>query len=130
MDAMLRATDDTVVITIRGIGEMTPRNPDSFIDLSTTDTDFGRPKAVVALGNSKASPQQFPGSPETNADRATWDEMDAVSDKIALIFAGNEPFEILASANRVIPIAAGRTPHPPSPPDAPPNTRHHLRPTH
>jgi hypothetical protein len=107
MDAMLRATDDTVVITIRGIGEMTPRNPDSFIDLSTTDTDFGRPKAVVALGNSKASPQQFPGSPETNADRATWDEMDAVSDKIALIFAGNEPFEILASANSVIPVAAG-----------------------
>jgi hypothetical protein len=107
MDAMLRATDDTVVITIRGIGEMTPRNPDSFIDLSTTETDFGRPKAVVALGNSKASPQQFPGSPETNADRATWDEMDAVSDKIALIFAGNEPFEILASANSVIPVAAG-----------------------
>jgi hypothetical protein len=107
MDAMLRATDDTVVITIRGIGEMTPRNPDSFIDLSTTETDFGRPKAVVALGNSKASPQQFAGSPETNADRATWDEMDAVSDKIALIFAGNEPFEILASANSVIPISAG-----------------------
>lgn len=107
MDAMLRATDDTVVITIRGIGEMTPRNPDSFIDLSTTETDFGRPKAVVALGNSKASPQQFPGSQETNADRATWDEMDAVSDKIALIFAGNEPFEILASANSVIPVAAG-----------------------
>ena len=107
MDAMLRATDDTVVITIRGIGEMTPRNPDSFIDLSTTETDFGRPKAVVALGNSKAAAQQFPGSPETNADRATWDEMDAISDKIALIFAGNEPFEILASANSVIPVAAG-----------------------
>jgi choline dehydrogenase-like flavoprotein len=101
MDAMLRATDDTVVITIRGIGEMTPRNPDSFIDLSTTETDFGRPKAVVALGNSKASPQQFPGSPETNADRATWDEMDAVSDKIALIFA---------SPNSVIPVAAGTLP--------------------
>jgi 3-keto-disaccharide hydrolase/GMC oxidoreductase len=107
MDAMLRATDDTVVITVRGIGEMTPRNPDSFIDLSSTETDFGRPKAVVALGNSKASAQQFPGSLETNADRATWDEMDAVSDKIALIFAGNEPFEILASANSVIPVPAG-----------------------
>ena len=107
MDAMLRATDDTVVITIRGIGEMTPRNPDSFIDLSQTDVDFGRPKAVVSLGNSKASAQQFPGSAETNADRTTWNEMDAVSDKIALIFAGNEPFEILASANTVIPVAAG-----------------------
>jgi choline dehydrogenase-like flavoprotein len=107
MDAMLRATDDTAVITIRGIGEMTPRNPDSFIDLSPTETDFGRPKAVVSLGNSKAKAQDFPGSAETNVDRATWDEMDAVSDKIALIFAGNEPFEILASANQVIPVAAG-----------------------
>jgi hypothetical protein len=107
MDAMLRATDDTVVLTIRGIGEMTPRNPDSFIDLSTTETDFGRPKAVVSLGNSKATPQQFPGSSETNADRATWDEMDAVSDKIALIFAGKESFEILANQNSVIPVPAG-----------------------
>jgi hypothetical protein len=62
---------------------------------------------VVSLGNSKASAQQFPGSAQTNADRATWDEMDAVSDKIALIFAGNEPFEILASANSVIPVPAG-----------------------
>jgi 3-keto-disaccharide hydrolase/GMC oxidoreductase len=107
MDAFLRATDDTVVITIRGIGEMTPHNPDSFIDLSATETDFGRPKAVVSLGNSKASAQQFPGSAETNADRATWDEMDAVSDQIALIFAGDEPFEILADANNIIPVGAG-----------------------
>ena len=107
LEGMLRATDDTVVLTIRGIGEMTPRNPDSVIDLSTFDTDFGRPKAVVSLGNAKATPQQFPGSPETNADRATWDEMDAVSDKIALIFAGNEAFDVLASANRVIKVPTG-----------------------
>jgi hypothetical protein len=109
MESMLRATDDTVVITIRGIGDMTPRNPDSFINLSTTDTDFGRPKAVVTLGNAKATPQQFPGSAETNNDRATWDEMDAVSDKIALIFAGNEAFEILPNPNSVIPVPVGTT---------------------
>ena len=29
---------------------MTPRNPDSFIDLSTLETDFDRPKAIVHLG--------------------------------------------------------------------------------
>jgi Domain of Unknown Function (DUF1080)/GMC oxidoreductase len=107
LDAMLRANDDTVVITIRGIGDMTSRNPDSFIDLSATDTDFGRPKAVVHLGNAKATPAQFPGSPQTNNDRASWDEMDAVSDKIALIFAGNEPFEILPNAASAIPVPAG-----------------------
>jgi len=104
---MLRATDDTVVITIRGIGDMTPRNPDSFIDLSTSETDFGRPKAVVHLGNAKASPQQFPGSAQTQNDRTTWDAMDAISDTIALIFAGDERFDILASATRVIPVPAG-----------------------
>ncbi len=104
---MLRATDDTVVITIRGIGDMTPRNENSFVELSTSEFDFERPKAVVHLGNSKASPDAFPGSPQTQNDRTTWGEMDAVSDKIALIFAGDKPFDILASAKRVIPIAAG-----------------------
>jgi choline dehydrogenase-like flavoprotein len=107
LESMLRATDDTVVITIRGIGEMVARNPDSFIDLSATEKDFDRPKAVVTLGNAKASVQDFPGSVETNIDRDTWDAMDAVSDKIALIFAGDEPFEILASATRIVPVPAG-----------------------
>jgi hypothetical protein len=104
---MLRATDDTIVITIRGIGDMTPRNPDSFIDLSALETDFGRPKAVVHLGNAKARPQDFPGSPETQNDRVTWNEMDAVSDQIALIFAGDDPFDILASGTTIIPVPAG-----------------------
>ena len=100
LEDMLHATDDTVVITVRGIGEMTPRNADSFVSLSSAEKDFDRPKAIVSLGNAKAKPQDFPGSPETNNDRATWDDMDAVSDKIALIFAGNEPFEILARQQR------------------------------
>ena len=104
---LLRANDNTVVITIRGIGDMTARNPDSFVSLSATDTDFDRPKAVVTLGNAKAKVQDFPGSTETNNDRATWAAMDAVSNQIALIFAGSEPFEILVSANRVIPVPAG-----------------------
>ena len=107
MQDMLRATDDTVVITIRGIGEMTPGNPDSFIDLSTLEADFGRPKAVVHLGNAKASAQQFPGSAQTQNDRTTWAAMDAVSDEIGLIFAGDEPFDILASATHVISVPAG-----------------------
>ena len=114
---MLRATDDTVVITLRGIGDMTAGNPDSFIELSALETDFDRPKAVVHLGNAKATPGEFPGSAQTNNDRSTWDEMDAVADKIALIFAGDEPFDILAGtrivggkrlpSNSTIPVAAG-----------------------
>jgi len=34
LDAMLLAGDSNVVITLRGIGEMTPQNADSFIRLS------------------------------------------------------------------------------------------------
>ncbi len=104
---MLRANDNTVVITIRGIGDMTARNPDSFVNLSTTETDFDRPKAVVSVGNAKAKPENFPGSAATNNDRATWAAMDAVSNDIALLFAGSEPFEILAGPNHVIPVPAG-----------------------
>jgi len=107
---MLRANDDTVVVTIRGIGDMTPRNPDSFVDLSTAETDFDRPKAVVHLGNAKARPQDFPGSAQTQNDRATWTEMDAVADRVALIFAGAEPFDILPSATSSIPVPAGTRP--------------------
>lgn len=107
LNDMLRANDDTVVITIRGIGDMTPRNPDSFVDLSTLETDFGRPKAVVHLGNAKANPADFAGSAQTQNDRTTWDVMDAVSDKIALIFAGNQPFDILPNANSTIPVPTG-----------------------
>lgn len=104
---MLRANDDTVVITIRGIGDMTPRNPDSFVELSSLETDFGRPKAVVHLGNAKASPQDFPGSVQTQNDRITWDAMDAVADKIALVFAGNQEFDILPNATTTIRVSAG-----------------------
>ena len=107
LDAMLRANDKTVVITIRGIGDMTAHNPDSFIDLSTLEKDFDRAKAIVHLGNAKADAATFPGSTETNADRTTWNEMDAVADKIALIFAGNEPFEILPNNTSAIPVKAG-----------------------
>ena len=109
MNDMLRATDDTVVITIRGIGDMTPRNPDSFIELSPTERDFDRPRAVVHLGNAKASPAEFAGSSETQNDRVTWEFMDAISDKIALVFAGPQPFEILPSPTSAIPVAAGPT---------------------
>ena len=34
LDALRHTNDDNVVITIRGIGEMTPRNPNSKITLS------------------------------------------------------------------------------------------------
>jgi choline dehydrogenase-like flavoprotein len=101
---MLRADDTHVVITIRGIGEMAPHNPDSRIDLFYAATDFDRLKAVVSVGNAR-SPNT--GSFQTEQiDKKVWDAMDEVSDKLALIFAAGNPFEILAKG-KVIPVAAG-----------------------
>jgi choline dehydrogenase-like flavoprotein len=103
---MMRATDDTVVICVRGIGDMAAGNADSFVSLSTTKFEFDRAVADVTLGNAKAKPSEFPGSAQTNIDRATWDEMDVVGNEIALAFAGDLEFEILDGA-RVIPVAKG-----------------------
>lgn len=101
---MTNATDTHVVITLRGIGEMLPQNPDSFIDLSPYDSDFDRPAAWVQLGDAKGAP---PGvSAQTQADAELWEAMDSFTDQVALIFAKGEAFEILAGG-RTIPVAAG-----------------------
>lgn len=105
IDELLRSDDTHVVITLRGIGEMCPHNPDSRVELSATQTEFGRAKAQVSVGNAKASPQVFPGSAQTNIDREVWNAMDRCSDRLALLFAAGEPFEILTK-NGLIPVPA------------------------
>ena len=105
---LLRADDTHVVLTLRGIGEMCPHNPDSHVDLHPTATEFNRRKADVSLGNAKADPTVFPGSTQTNIDRAVWDAMDECSDKLAVLFAASEPFDILTK-NGVIAVPASAT---------------------
>lgn len=108
LSTMQQSNDTHVVITIRGIGEMTPHNPDSSVSLAATpaDVDFNRPKAFVALGNAK---NLQPGaSQETQDDARVWDAMDRCMDEVALLFANEMPFEILAGG-RTIPIAANAT---------------------
>jgi hypothetical protein len=51
LEGLLNATDTHVVITLRGIGEMATHNPDSFIRLSSTVPDFGRPAAEVTMAD-------------------------------------------------------------------------------
>jgi len=53
MEKLKRSDDTTVVITIRGIGEMTPHNPDSSVTIPGQGQDFNRPRAVVAVGDAK-----------------------------------------------------------------------------
>jgi len=105
LDAMLLAGDSHVVITLRGIGEMTPQNPDSFVRLSPTKTENSRPIAEVTLADVKTGTST---TPQSNMDKQTWDAMDALADEVALIFANGQPFEILMTQEgKTVPIAAG-----------------------
>src|SRR5262249_48337659 len=52
LDALRQTNDNNVVITIRGIGEMTRQNPDSGITLSGNVDEFGMPRAFVRLHQS------------------------------------------------------------------------------
>jgi len=107
LDAMLRASDADVVITLRGIGEMTPQNPDSFVSLSPTKTEDSRAIAEVTLADVKTGTSN---TTQSNVDKQTWDAMDALADEVALIFANGQAFEILMTKEgKTVPIAAGAT---------------------
>jgi Domain of Unknown Function (DUF1080)/GMC oxidoreductase len=109
-----RATDETVVITLRGIGEMATHNPDSFIAPTNQSFDFDRPKALVSIGDSRTYSKALadgtvpsPVSAETKLDAETWDKMDALADEVAIIFGGGQEFEVLRPDGSVAKIAAG-----------------------
>jgi choline dehydrogenase-like flavoprotein len=84
-DAMTRVNDNQIVITIRGIGEMQPGNPDSRITLSAETDEVGVQRAFVHLT-------------PTDKDKALWDAMDRMGDEIARVFSGGKPFEVLDAA--------------------------------
>jgi 3-keto-disaccharide hydrolase/GMC oxidoreductase len=107
MNAMLRADDSHVVITLRGIGEMTPHNPDSFIRLSPTKTEDSRAIAEVSLADVKNGTSS---TAESNIDKLTWNAMDALADEVALIFANGQPFEILSTREgKTVPMPGNST---------------------
>jgi choline dehydrogenase-like flavoprotein len=89
-DAMRKANDNLVVITIRGIGETEPQNPDNHIRLATE-------KPVDEAGVHRA----FVTYKLTNEDFALWDVMDKTSDDVAKVFAGAANFEVLTSNGMV-----------------------------
>ena len=70
LDALRQANDDQVVITIRGIGQMTSRNPGSKVTLSGELDEFGMPRAFVEISL-------------TNRDNNLWNTMDEAADDVA-----------------------------------------------
>ena len=77
------ASPDTVVITIRGIGEMQCQNPNNFVRLDPEQDEYGVQRAFVSLAPSAA-------------DLELWDAMDAAADQVAAIFAAGGVPEVIA----------------------------------
>ena len=94
LDRFLDLTDQYVVITLRGIGEMTgdrtSADPQNRITLDVNGPqgpfDYGVPRALVRL---EAGPK---GStdPRGNKDLALWDAMDSATQDVALMLANGD----------------------------------------
>jgi 3-keto-disaccharide hydrolase/GMC oxidoreductase len=110
LDRFRSLTDDKIVATIRGIGEMTGDrasiDPQNRIILDTAGPqgpfDYGRPRALVRL---EAGPKDA-ADPRGDRDLRLWDVMDSAAEEVALTLADGGPIEYLAGA--------GWIDHPPS----------------
>ena len=82
IDALRQTNDDNVVITIRGIGEMTPRNPGKQNHASSNELDeYGLPRAFVQINR-------------TARDEDLWNAMDEAADDVAKVFANGQQYEV------------------------------------
>jgi choline dehydrogenase-like flavoprotein len=87
-------TDNQIVITIRGIGELRPNNPNTRVTLMGELDEFQMPRAFVSI------------QPATE-DNNLWNGMDTASDDVALVFANGQPYEVLTGSSFVA-VAAGQ----------------------
>jgi choline dehydrogenase-like flavoprotein len=90
------ATDDTVVMTIRGIGEMEPDNPNTKVTLSGELDEYHYPRAFVSI------------NPNAR-DGDVWNAMDTAADHVATVIAGASSYEVL-DGGVWRPLAAGQLP--------------------
>jgi choline dehydrogenase-like flavoprotein len=81
--AFQNITDSHVVITIRGIGEMEPQNPNSLVRSDSEVDEFGVPRALVLIQPSAK-------------DSILWDAMDKAADDVAKLFVGTQPLTVLS----------------------------------
>lgn len=95
IDSLRAADDQSVVITIRAIGEMEPQNPASFVRLDDDpQLDFGAQRAFVAIENS-------------TSDLDLWKAMDQTSDAVAKVFANGHPFEVQKEPPQFVKVGSG-----------------------
>lgn len=121
VEHMREATATSVVIALRGIGEMAGQNASSRVQLATNDWDpsppdaAARPAAWVTVGDARAlaegtgGNQVTPVTNETRLDAQLWEKMDSFMDELAVIFANGGPFEILPPRQNPIAVPAAAT---------------------
>jgi hypothetical protein len=82
------ATDTHVVVTIRGIGEMEPQNPNSHVtlDMNPAEEEFGVRRAYVSIK-------------PTTRDFELWTAMDKASDDVARVFANGNNVDLIVRQN-------------------------------
>ena len=95
--------DESVIITLRGIGEMTPA-PNAAA--SNRVNLVVVPSGTQAAATHKAQVTLLPSS----TDNLLWKDMDSATDEVASILAGNSSYDVLigGNANQVIPGQAGK----------------------
>src|SRR5262249_44457476 len=82
------ADEKTIVVTIRGIGEMERLNPKNQVRLDPELDESGRQRAFVAV----ADPRGPDGNPN---DLELWNARDAAAAQVAAVLAGGGGFELL-----------------------------------
>jgi choline dehydrogenase-like flavoprotein len=91
VDLFRAADEDHVVMTIRGVGEMQPRNPDSSVQLGSEADEFGLPRAVVSIGSPTTGT-----SPQSQNDGELWDAMDGAAEEVLAVFVDPTKVERLS----------------------------------
>jgi choline dehydrogenase-like flavoprotein len=74
IDVLRLADEDSVVVNVRGVGEIQPGNANCRVTLSGERDEFNVPRAFVSIN-------------PTQKDNDTWNAMDAASDQVRAIFA-------------------------------------------
>lgn len=94
--------DEFVIITLRGIGEMTPEQAvgsKNRVDLVVA------PSGTQAAPTTKAQVTLIPSA----TDNLLWKDLDAMTDEVATILAGGQPYEVNFNGyKQVIPSQAGK----------------------
>lgn len=92
-EAHRNANDTHVVITIRGIGEMQPQNPDSRVVLdpgAQEQDEFGVQRVLVSIAN-PLDPAVRAANPKAARDFELWNAMDQAAKDVAVAFGVASP---------------------------------------